>query len=377
MRLVIDGRIILPRMTGAGRYVLELARRLRGMTDDLTVDVLLLPETRVTGVPEALAAAGVTVHFVDAQLRSLRQWWLVPRVLERLRPDLFHYPFVNLPFVRCPSVVTIYDLNMVRDARYFDRLRPVKRFLADRLTRSSLRRCRAAITISHATHALLQEHYPESAAKLRTIPLGVDPVAWAAAGDERRVEPPRPWLGRQYVLYVGVDRPHKNLARLVRAFALFRSAQGWSRGTGAYLRLAGVGPGSAEVQEHVSLLDLEQDVLLEGEIDEVALRRAYWGATLLAYVSTSEGFGVPILEAFAAGVPVVAAQASSPPEVAGDAAVYAPPHDDAGIAAAIARVWNDENLRRGMIERGRRRIELFSWDATARATLAVYYEAMR
>jgi glycosyltransferase involved in cell wall biosynthesis len=109
----------------------------------------------------------------------------------------------------------------------------------------------------------------------------------------------------------------------------------------------------------------------------VALGQVYGGATLLAYVSTSEGFGVPILEAFGSGIPVVAAQVPSLTEVGGDAALYAHPDDEVGIAAALARVWNDEGLRRILVERGRQRAELFSWDAMATATLAVYREVVR
>ncbi len=377
MRLVLDGRIIIPRTTGAGRYVFELARRLPRLAHDLKLDVLLLPSMRATTVPEVLADAGVTVHFVDALLRSARQWLMVPRVLDRLQPDLYHYPFVNLPFVRCPSVVTIYDLNMVLDADYFERMRGVKRFVARRLIASSLRRSRATIAISHATQAVLRAHYPAHAEKVRMIHLGVDPTAWATNGNGGSADPLGPWQSRPYALYVGVERPHKNLVRLVRAFASFRADGRWRPGAGPYLRLAGVGQGSAELHGHVAQLRLGNDVRMDGEVDDVALGQVYGGATLLAYVSTSEGFGVPILEAFGSGIPVVAAQVPSLTEVGGDAALYAHPDDEAGIAAALARVWNDEGLRRILIERGRQRAELFSWDAMANATLAVYREAVR
>ena len=107
------------------------------------------------------------------------------------------------------------------------------------------------------------------------------------------------------------------------------------------------------------------------------MRAAYGGARAVAYVSTSEGFGLPVLEALAAGVPVVAADASSLPEVGGDAVLYTNPHDELAISEALARIWNDEDLRHALVERGRERVRKFSWHATATATVEAYYDVLR
>ncbi len=372
----------MPRMTGAGRYVIELAQRLPRLADDLTVEVLLLPAMRATSIPAMLTDAGVKVHYVGVRIASLTQWLVMPSVLHRLRPDLYHYPFLDLPYVGFPSVVTLYDLNPILQADYFNHLRRLKRAAARTLIRSTLRRSRAALAISEATRRLIQDHYPESAHKVRTIHLGVDPAAWAGSasgvgdagntGDEHGQ-----WKGRSYALYVGVDRPHKNLVRLVRAFSRFRVTNGWEQGTGPYLWLAGVGLGSPQLQAEISEMALARDVRLDPEMDEAGLRAAYLGAHTVAYVSTSEGFGLPLLEAFAAGVPVVSADASSLPEVGGDAVLYTNPHDELAIAEALARIWNDEDLRRTLAERGRRRAQEFSWHATATATVEVYYDVLQ
>ena len=180
MKLVLDGRMAIPRMTGAGRYVIELAHRVPRLAADITVDVLLLPSMRATPIPALLADAGVTVHYVDARIASARQWFVIPRLLKRLRPDLYHYPFLDLPYVAFPSVVTVYDLNPILHSEYFEHFAGLKRLAARRLIGSTLRRSRAAFAISEVTRGLIQQHYPESAHKVRTIHLGVDPVAWAA-----------------------------------------------------------------------------------------------------------------------------------------------------------------------------------------------------
>ena len=377
---MLDGRGMIPRMTGAGRYVIELAQRLPSLARDLAVEVLLLPAMRGTPIPALLRDAGVKVRYVNVRIASLRQWLVIPFVLQRLSPDLYHYPFLDLPYVGFPSVTTIYDLNPILHLQYFHRLARLKRVAARRLIKSTLRRSRVVIAISEATRRLIEEHYPESAHKVRTIHLGVDPAAWGVnpAGDLRNSwsagDRQPPWRSRPYVLYVGVDRPHKNLVRLVRAFGRFRGMNGWREGAGPYLWLAGVGLGSVQLQAQISKMTLNTDVRLDPPLKEAELRAAYIGAGAVAYVSTSEGFGLPVLEALAASVPVVAAEASSMPEVGGDSVLYTNPHDEVAISEALARIWGDSDLRRTLVERGRRRVTEFSWDATATATVKAYYD---
>jgi glycosyltransferase involved in cell wall biosynthesis len=111
-------------------------------------------------------------------------------------------------------------------------------------------------------------------------------------------------------------------------------------------------------------------------LTEPALVSAYRNARLLAYVSTSEGFGLPLLEAFAAGVPVVTAEASSLPEVGGDAVCLVPPDDDEGIACGLQTVWMDVAMRHTLVERGAVRLRQFTWERTARQTLQVYRDVL-
>jgi alpha-1,3-rhamnosyl/mannosyltransferase len=381
MRVVLDGRIVLPRMSGAGRYVVELARRLPGLDSNLELTVLLLPALERTDIAALLAAAGARVVYGDARVLSIRQWAVVPWLLRRLQPDLYHYPHFDLPCVPFPSVVTIYDLNPALLPGYFTRQPELRRMVARNLVRSTLRRCRIAIVISETVRRLMVQHFSEAQGKVRTVRMGVDASHWspvvaeggAPAGpsaDERR------WAARPYVLYVGVERPHKNLVRLVRAFVRFHRAAQWPTGEAPYLWLAGVGVGSRELRSELQRLGCADRVRLTGGLTETALVRAYRQARVVAFVSISEGFGLPILEALAAGVPLVAGNASCLPEVAGDAARYVAPEDEGDIARGLAETWSDETLRRSLVERGARRVVEFSWDETARQTLRAYTDAL-
>lgn len=379
-RIVVDGRIILPRMTGAGRYVVELVRRLPALDTSLDLVVLLQPNLRGTATAAVLRENGSALEYVDLRIASWRQWFQIQPVLDRLRPALYHYPFLDLPFTRFPSVATIYDLNPILDRAYFaGATGGVKRILARRIIGSTLRRSRAVFAISDATRRLVAEHYPRWARKVRTTLLGVDPEAFTARAPSpsEGARSGEPWGLRPYLLYVGVDRPHKNLPRLVGAYARFRSAQGWPAGDGPYLWLAGVGDGTPPLRARIADLRLGADVRLSGPLPEASLGSAYRGAIAFVYVSTSEGFGLPILEAFAANVPVIAANASSLPEVGGEGALYADPYRESAIADALERIWSSDDLRGTLIERGRRQMLALSWEATARATLRAYYDVLK
>jgi glycosyltransferase involved in cell wall biosynthesis len=366
-------------MTGAGRYVFEVARRLPALCPDIEFVLLLTSNLEGTPLYASLIESGITVRIVDAPVASLRQWVVVPAALRGLSPDIYHYPFLDLPWVPFRTVVTVYDLNPLTDPQYFGSWRSAKRWLARKLVASSLRRCSAVCAISESTRKELIDLFPPAAPKVRVVPLGVDIEHWrngnalAVANDQGRESR---WTGRSYFLYVGVDRPHKNLARVIRAFSAFRAAEGWDRGGGPYLLLAGVGRDTPALRAIIQTCSLESDVLTADSLDEGALISAYAGATAVIYASTSEGFGLPILEAFAAGAPVIAGDLSSLPEVAGNAAEYCSPLDVHSIAGAIGRVWRDGDLRGTLRARGRVRVEQFTWATTARRTADVYREVV-
>ena len=377
MRVLLDGRIVLARMTGAGRYVLELARHLPRLDRDLELVVLLHQSLERTEVPRLVEVSGARVQYCQSRVASVRQWLEVPLAVRALRPDVYHYPFIDLPLVHCPSVVTVYDLNPLLDPQYFTRYGSFKRWGARQLMGSTLRRSRVVIAISEATRDAVLHQFPEAVGKVSVVSLGVDLDFWVR-GEACGPTPKQPvWENRAYVLYVGVDRPHKNLARLVRAFVRFRSSEGWPTGQGPYLWLAGVGAGSQQLQAELHRAACAADVRLSPALSDSALVSVYSCAHSVAYVSTSEGFGLPLLEAFAVSVPVLASDRGSLPEVGGDAVLYVDPTDEASIAQGLDRLWREEGLRTMLVKRGLRRVQMFSWQATAAGTLRGYTDALR
>jgi glycosyltransferase involved in cell wall biosynthesis len=174
----------------------------------------------------------------------------------------------------------------------------------------------------------------------------------------------------EYILYVGrTEDPRKNLRTLIDAYAVLRS----QRATDALLVIAGrQGVGTQEIQRQISDLGLEQEVLLPGIVPDTDLPALLSGASLFVYVSSFEGFGLPVLEAMACGTPVITANTTSLPEVAGDAALLVTPGNVDELTRAMRRLLSEPDLRQQLREHGLKRARLFSWERTAQATLEIY-----
>jgi glycosyltransferase involved in cell wall biosynthesis len=172
-----------------------------------------------------------------------------------------------------------------------------------------------------------------------------------------------------YILAVGTLEPRKNIHRVIEAYSILKEERkireklvitGWKDRTSKPI---------LEAYEHSKF---QEDIRFTGYIPDSALMALYQGARVLVYPSLYEGFGLPILEGFASGVPVVASNSSSLPEVGGDAVVYVDPYDVHSIAEGIAKVLEDDVLRESLIQKGKHRLKLFSWEKTARETFALY-----
>jgi glycosyltransferase involved in cell wall biosynthesis len=222
----------------------------------------------------------------------------------------------------------------------------------------------------------LRHAFAVAEGRVHVVQHGVDAEAFAPV-PEAAVDAVRRRLGiaGEYVLFVGGIEPRKNLERLVRAFA---------KSDARHLSLVLAGGPVRWFPEATERLDAAIELLPEGvrgrivrtgyvsERDKLALLS---GATVLAYPSLYEGFGFPVLEAFAAGVPVLTSNVSSLPEVAGEAAVLVDPADVDAIAAALSEMVADEDLRAVLSAAGVARASRFTWEATARGTANVLREA--
>jgi glycosyltransferase involved in cell wall biosynthesis len=360
VRIGIDAR---NDRTGVGRYTFSLIRELAKLDTENEYVLFLNPERF-----EAHTAPAPNFRAVEAGVPwfTLREQVLLPRLVDRERLDLIHYPHLTVPLLSTtPFVVTVHDLNYLDAGATGGGLRHAALRAGFRVELAKARRARRVIAVSKHTRDRVEQ-------VLRVHPARV--VVTYEAADPPGVEPDMTVLEEHgldvpYFLYVGAAYPYKNLGRLIDAVSRL--------GEGHRLVLAGdLEDFGAGLRERAEKLALGDRVVFTGAVSEGELAALYGGALAYSFVSLKEGFGLPGLEAMSAGVPVIAASAGSLPEIYGDAARYCDPDDVDSIAEALAEVASDEGLRARLVERGHRRAGEFSWARTAVETRAVYREAL-
>jgi glycosyltransferase involved in cell wall biosynthesis len=216
------------------------------------------------------------------------------------------------------------------------------------------RTCTRIVTLSAFSRARIAARYAVDPGRLDVVPPG--PPLWTR--EPKGAAPPS---ATPYVLYPATTWRHKNHATLLEALARVRA-----RGVGLDLVLTGLeGEAHADVVGRIATLNLGSCVRWSGHVDEARLRALYDGALAVAVPSRYEGFGLPVVEAWARGVPVIVSDAASLPELAGEAALQVATLDTAAWADALARVATDSALRQRLIAAGQARVEAFSVERAA------------
>jgi len=290
------------------------------------------------------------------------------RATYRDKLDVLHVQYIAPPFHRGKLVATVHDLAFLRVPETFTRFFVWRSKV---FVRRTARRAARIITGSRYSYDDLIATYGLDPRKVELIPYGVSPEF--GLGDDGRdasvvaargIRPP-------YILCVGRLNPRKNLVSLARAFERMKAE------TGLPHQLVIVGKEDFETSKTLAAIqEVRRDIVLTGFIPDAELPALYRKAEIFIYPSLFEGGGLPLLEAMAAGVPVVAARTTSLPEIVGDAGILVDPLDEGEIRAALIRLATAAKLRDEFRNKGRARAALFSWDAAARKTLAVYERIM-
>jgi glycosyltransferase involved in cell wall biosynthesis len=347
LRIGIDARAAAEVPAGRGRYVRELVRALLSL--DARIELVLYARVPWTlpGTSWRLLATPDPAWPAHAGVLARRECDVV----------LATNSFLMAAVAGSKSVAMVHDLFGV-DRRFG----APAGALGERATLPlAARRGARFVCSTRATRDELVTRFPELAGRSAVVPLGVDArFAGAVASDVPR----RYGLERGYVLAVGTVEPRKNLPRLVRAFL------GLPRGVRSGHRLAIAGAAGWSDTETEQLAARHGDVVRLGFVPDDDLAALYAGAAAFAFPSLGEGFGLPVLEAMAAGTAVVTSNGSALGEVAGDAAKLVDPWSVESIRDGLIDVLTDDRLRSELAARGRARAAEYTWERTARETLA-------
>ena len=301
-------------------------------------------------------------------VRAVWEQLIQPWALRRVGADLVHGPvFVGPLIAPCPLVITIHDLSFLRYPHLF---RPANRLYLRIFTRASARRARRIIAVSaHAAEESVRL-LGVAREKVDVVYHGVDPWFRPLPPEEVETFRARQGLPARFILYVGTLEPRKNLVRLVEAFARLGDPDVW------LVLVGGRGWYDEEIFARVEELRLKDRVLFPGYVQAEELPHWYNAATVFAYPSLYEGFGLPVLEALACGTPVLTSDRSALPEAAGDGGLLVDPCDVEAIAGGLHRLLTESTLREELRQRGLAHAGRFTWRRTAEETVATYRRAL-
>ena len=373
LRLAIDARVLGQR--GIGRYLANLLRALAARRDDLQVRLYLGRASVREAVP---ADDRFSVEDLSGRNPAWAEQRLIPALAAAWGADALHYPDNSGAILSpVPTVLTLHDTMWLRPLK--DAIaRPTLRQRAQDAYRKlvcprAARAAGAVVTISRHSARCLRDDLGLDGAKVFRSVEGVDPVF------RKRLAPGlaaarREALGLRgaYVLCSGASDRRKNIDLLIRAFAAARRAGGPLKG--AQLAVTSLRPGEAATTTYLRTAraaGVEAAVRFLPYISDDDLKALYQGAAVFAFPSLWEGFGLPVLEAFAMGCPVLAADATALPEVAGAGAVYADPLDEADLARGLAQAAST----RGRAARRRAaaaQLKRYTWEKAAAAHLQAY-----
>jgi glycosyltransferase involved in cell wall biosynthesis len=368
-RIAVNAIPLLGRLTGVGRYLHELIHQFEKLAPHYEYryyygyfsNRVLTGGSRIHRLKDLLTK----LPLLRAGLRVFR---VTVAKYHHEQFDLYFEPnFIPLDIKAKSIVATVHDFSFqcFPEAHPKDRVR----YFAKNFRKNVLRANRV-ITDSAYTKTEAVEFLGIPAELITPIHLGVDHGAFKhfprEALDICRRELSLP---DRFVLFVGTREPRKNLDRLLHAYAELPDSLRRD------LSLVLVGPqgwGKNELDEK----KLKTGVMIFQYLDVRKLAMTYNLASVFVYPSLYEGFGLPPLEAMACGCPVIASNVASIPEVCGGASYYVNPLDVQSIAEGLHRVLSDEQLRLSLIAKGMDRAQLFTWDETARKTLAVFNDAI-
>ena len=369
MRIGFDGTPLLGQRSGVGHYTGRLLSHLVQQRPEW--DYLLFSNRPFEPLEAELARTmPITNNF--GLSRFIWMQLMLPRIIRKMQPDLCHFPNNTAPLCQnSPAVITIHDASLFLHSRHH----PPSRLVALRLLLPYVaRRATAVITVSHYARRDLMRVLQLPAEKVHVIyeaaPDGFQPLDDPS---QRHHIKTRYNLPDKFVLFVGTIEPRKNLKRLIGAMAKLRQR-------GDETRLVLVGPNgwliNGSLEEEVERLGLKGAVQNLGYVPQADLPGIYSLATVFAFPSLYEGFGLPPLEAMACGTPVLTSQQSAMAEICGEAAYLVDPTQEEAIAEGLACLLADADQRDYLRRCGLARAQQYSWERTARETAVVYEKVL-
>lgn len=364
MKIGIDVSLGRLNRAGVGAYVRGLLEGLKKIDCHTEFSYFDVNQDRDDSKPKTLRSRVNTIY------RDI--FWLnfvLPVQIKQKHVDLLHMPAFYAPVYKTrPTVITIHDMVWFDHAEYF----PIWQRTYMRLfVPITAKNADAVIVDSESTRQDLIKKLQIPARKVHVTHLGVS-KHFSVVPDAHVQKNKLKYELDEYILIVGSVEPRKNLRRLLIAFAELR-------GKYPNVILVHVGTStwqSSDVFQLIEKMELSRSVRFLWNLPQEDLIALYNGALFFVFPSLYEGFGLPVIEAMACGCPVITSNISSLPEVAGEAAELINPYDTNQIREAMEALYQNEEKRQDLVQKGLIHANSFSWERCARETMAVYDEVL-
>ncbi len=372
MRIAIEAqRIFRKNKHGMDVVALEIIRRFQQFDTENEYFILVAPGDDVC------LQSSKNMHVLTLSCPTYPLWEQValPLAVRRIKPDLLHCTSNTAPlFCKAPLVLTLHDIIYLEPRQqsshsaYQNMGWYYRRFVVPRI----LGRCKKIITVSEFERQRIQHTLHLDDTVLVAIHNGF-------SSHFKPVEHPEEITHKylkdnRYILFLGNTDPKKNTHRTLKAYGMYVQ----QTENPLPLLIADLPESFLEkVIADIEMPFIKEHLRTTGYISNTDLPAIYSGAAVFLYTSLRESFGIPLLEAMACGTPVITSNTSSMPEVAGEAALFVDPFDENDIAEKLINLLNDNALIDSFRKRGLERVNLFSWEQTARKTHVLYQEVIR
>jgi len=362
-RIVIDAREL---RTSTGRYIERLLHYLQEVDKDKShrYIILLKPDDMDDWNPRSKRFTKVACKYKEFGFgEQLGFAWQ----LYRLRPSVVHFGMTQQPVLYLgKTITTIHDLTTARFTNPSKNrlIFKIKQEIYKGVIKIAARKSRAVITPTEFVKDDLAKFAHKNSRDITVTYEAADPIPVAA-------KPIAELEGKKFIMYIGRPTPHKNLKRLIQAFAQLQTKH-----PDLHLVLAGKKDTLYKRHERYVKREGIRQVVFTGFVSEAELRWLYENCAAYAFPSLSEGFGLPGLEAMVHGAPVVSSNATCLPEVYGDAAEYFDPYDVDDMTKKINKVLTNEKRRKELIQSGKKQAKKYSWKRMAEQTLAIYKKVL-
>ncbi|MCK5463155.1 MAG: glycosyltransferase family 4 protein [Bacteroidales bacterium] len=362
MMIAVNTRLLLKdRLEGIGWFSYEALKRITSQHPEHTF--LFLFDRPYD--PGFIFSDNIIPLVVAPRTRHPLLWytwfeWSLPRVLKKHRASLFFSPDGYMPLhLEIPTVIAIHDINFQH--RPAD-LPPSSRFYYRKYFPLFASQSDRIITVSEYSRKDIVDSYGVSPDKIDVVYNGVNQVFSPLEQEVINRVRNEYTGGLPYYIFVGSFHPRKNLARLMKAFDLFRD-----QSPGAY-KLVIVGEKmfmTGDIDKTYAKLKHKGDIVFTGRLSPEKLRDVMGAASGLTFVPLFEGFGIPLLEAMNCDIPILTSNVTSLPEIAGKSAIYCDPLDIQDISKGMLSLATQPDLQKALVSEGRIIRASFSWDLTA------------